>query len=147
MVETERRSFTALAAAAAMLCFALLSACGTVDRIRGKDAASGAEAAKPEDPLARPIQVGLTSARASYCGFLFDPAKLRADFLAAEARAGTPPDQMPKIEHAYDYTHDSILDSIKDDPGYCNKPRTEMIRRDLNRYLAGDYAPPAPKLP
>ena len=35
------------------------------------------------------------------------------------------------------------LSSIKDDPSYCNKERTAAIRRDLNRYLAGDYSPTA----
>jgi hypothetical protein len=32
------------------------------------------------------------------------------------------------------------LDSIKDNPSYCNKERTAAIRRDLNRYLTGDYS-------
>ena len=50
---------------------------------------------------------------------------------------------MPKIEHAYDYTRQSVADSIKDDINYCSKDRTAAIRRDLNRYLAGDYEPTA----
>jgi hypothetical protein len=93
----------------------------------------------PQDPLALPVQVGWTSARASYCGFVFNPNQLRADFLASEQRLGTPPDQMPKIEQAYDYTRQAVLDKIKDDPGYCDKERTDAIRADLNRYLVGDY--------
>jgi hypothetical protein len=96
----------------------------------------------PEDPLARPIQVGWTSARASQCGFIFNPDQLRANFLAVEAQSH-PPEQMKKIEEAYDYTRKSVLESIKDDPRYCNKERTAAIRRDLNRYLAGDYTPSA----
>lgn len=121
--------------------------CGAVDRIRGPriGATSDAQAryVSPEDPLARPIQVGWTSARASHCGFIFDPDQLRADFLAAEERVGTPPDQMQKIAKAYDYTRASVLSSIKDDAGYCTKDRTAAIRRDLNRYLAGDFSPTA----
>ena len=134
-------------ACAALLGVAALIGCGAVEKFRGPSVSEGATSDKearyvsPEDPLARPIQVGWTSARASYCGFVFNPDQLRADFLASEARLGVPPEQMSKIEHAYDYTRDSVLASIKDDPGYCNKERTAAIRRDLNRYLAGDYSP------
>ena len=141
----KRAAYAALAVAAALL-LAALSACGTIDRVRGKDGASTEKEARnvtPEDPLARPIQVGWTSARASHCGFVFNPSQLRSDFLAAEAQAGATPEQMQKIERAYDYTRDSVTAAIKDDLGYCNKERTAAIRRDLNRYLAGDYAPSA----
>jgi hypothetical protein len=131
----------------AMFALVGLLGCGAVEKIRGPSvgAASDKEAryVSPEDPLARPIQVGWTSARASYCGFIFDPNQLRADFLAAEERVGTPPDQMQKIEKAYDYTRASVLSSIKNDPGYCTKDRTAAIRRDINRYLAGDFSPTA----
>ena len=134
-------------ACAALLVLAALTGCGAVEKFRGpKEGATSDKEARyvsPEDPLARPIQVGWTSARASYCGFVFNPDQLRADFLASEARSGVPPEQMSKIEHAYDYTRESVLSSIKDDPGYCNKERTAAIRRDLNRYLAGDYSPAA----
>ena len=39
-----------------------------------------------EDPLARPVAVAWTSARAQRCGFYFDPTKLRASYLAYEAK-------------------------------------------------------------
>jgi hypothetical protein len=136
---------TALAAGLALL-LAALAACGTIDRVRGKEGAKTELEARnvaPEDPLARPIQVGWTSARASYCGFVFDPNQLRANFMAAELRAGNTPDQMQKIEHAYDYTHDSVAASIKSDVNYCSKDRVTAIRTDLNRYLGGDYTPSA----
>ena len=121
------------------------AACSTVDKVRGKDGASNdAEAVevKPEDPLARPIQVAWTSARAKYCGFLFDPARLRANFMASAA-AGASPDQIKKLERAYDYTFESVTAGIGDDPSYCSKARTDAIRIDLNRYLAGDFTPSA----
>jgi hypothetical protein len=138
-------------AAIAVAFLLALSGCGTVsstvDRIRGpkEGATSEVEARNipPEDPLARPIQVGWTSARATHCGFVFNPDQLRTEFLAAEERSGVPPDQIAKIAKAYDYTRQSVLDSIKNDYGYCNKERTAAIRRDLNRYLAGDYSPTA----
>ena len=131
---------------AATLLLAASSACGTVDRVRGKDGAATeieARSVAPQDPLARPIQVGWTSARASHCGFVFNPDQLRSSFMAAEVRAGATPEQMQKIERAYDYTRETVLDTIKDNLKYCNKDRTAAIRRDLNRYLAGDYTPSA----
>ena len=136
---------TALAVAAALI-LAALSACSTVDLVRNKDGATTESEARnvtPEDPLARPIQVGWTSARASHCGFVFNPDQLRSDFMASEVRAGATPEQMQKIERAYDYTRESVLGRIKDDLNYCNRERTAAIRRDLNRYLAGDYSPTA----
>ncbi len=50
---------------------------------------------------------------------------------------------MKKIARAYDYTRESVLARIQDDLRYCNKDRTAAIRRDLNRYLSGDYSPKA----
>ena len=141
----KRAAYAVLAVAAALL-LAALSACGTIDRVRKKDGATTeteARNATPQDPLARPIQVGWTSARASHCGFVFNPDQLRSDFLAAEAQAGATQEQMQKIARAYDYTRESVTATIKDDLRYCNKERTAAIRRDLNRYLAGDYAPSA----
>jgi hypothetical protein len=135
------------AIAAAALSLAALSACSTVNSIKGdKQGASTEVEARnvaPEDPLARPVQLGWTSARASHCGFIFNPDQLRSDYLAAEARIGIPPEQLKKLEQAYDYTRQATYDTIKDDPHYCNKERTAAIRRDLNRYLAGDYTPSA----
>ncbi|MGD9501842.1 MAG: hypothetical protein AB7V40_05075 [Methyloceanibacter sp.] len=126
---------------------AALSACGTVDRFRGPQEGAKTEIearnVTPQDPMARPIQVAWTSARATHCGFVFNPDQLRANFLASEARAGASPDQMQKIERAYDYTLQSVTTTIKNDLGYCNNARTAAIRRDLNRYLAGDYTPSA----
>jgi len=129
----------------------LLAGCSTVgstvDRLRGpkEGAASEVEArnVSPQDPLAAPIQVGWTSARATHCGFVFNADQLRTDFLASEQRFGMPPEQLDKIAKAYDYTRQSVLDTIKNDNGYCTKERLAAIRSDLNRYLAGDYSPTA----
>ena len=136
-------AYAAVAVAAALLA---LSACSTIDQVRSKDGASSEKEARDvasNDPLARPIQVGWTSARATHCGFIFDPDQIRSNYLASEAQAGATPEQMQKIVRAYDYTRESTLASIKDNLGYCNKERTAAIRSDLNRYLAGDYAPSA----
>lgn len=137
-------AYAALVVAAALL---VLTACTTIDQVRGtKEGASSEKEARDvanTDPLARPIQIGWTSARATHCGFIFDPAQLRANYMASEAQAGATPEQMQKIERAYDYTRESVLATIGDNLNYCNKERTAAIRKDLNRYLAGDYTPAA----
>jgi hypothetical protein len=121
-----------------------LSACGTVGGSSpGASSDKEARYMKPSDPMARPVQVAWTSARASYCGFIFSPGQLRSNYLAAEAATGISASQMKKIEEAYDYTRQSTHDTIKGNLNYCNKERTAAIRQDLNRYLAGDYTPAA----
>ena len=111
--------------------------------LASKDPEQEARNMAMNDPMARPTQVAWTSARAKHCGFVFDPAQLRANYLSAEMQAGNPPEQMQKIERAYDYTLQSVTATIKDDLTYCGKERTDAIRIDLNRYLAGDYTPSA----
>ncbi|MGI8724788.1 MAG: hypothetical protein ACR2J1_05430 [Methyloceanibacter sp.] len=146
MLETTTRMAVAASVITAGFALTLVGGCGTIGSSRNKEGAATdieARTVKPDDPLARPIQVAWTSARASYCGFIFDPGQLRANYLASESRAGTPPAQMQKIERAYDYTRQSVIDTIKDNLSYCNKERTAAIRADLTRYLAGDYAPHA----
>jgi hypothetical protein len=130
----------------ALAIVALLPACSTVERVTGKEGVSTEKAARyvsPDDPLARPIQVAWTSARAAHCGFMFDPEKLKANYLADERRRGLGPNQLDKMAKAYDYTRESVMETISADPAYCNKARIDAIRVDLNRYLAGDYAPTA----
>jgi len=58
-----------------------------------------------DDPMARPIAVSWTSARAKRCGFYFDPAKLRSNYLAYEAKQGATGEQYAKIERTYDTTY------------------------------------------
>ena len=134
-----------LAVAAALV--VALAACGTVSTLQGPEDGASTETEarnmRPDDPLARPTQVAWTSARATRCGFIFNSQQLRSNYLNAEAAYGHSPQQMKKIEKAYDYTRESVLLGIKDDPRYCNKERLDAIRHDLNRYLAGNYAPTA----
>ena len=137
-----RATYAALASAAALLA-GPLSGCGTVGSLASKDPEKEARNIALNDPLARPTQVAWTSARASHCGFIFDPARFRANYMAAEMQAGNTPEQMEKIEGAYDYTLKSVTDIIKDDLRYCSPERMAAIRVDLNRYLGGDYTPSA----
>jgi hypothetical protein len=74
---------------------------------------------------------------------MFDPVKLKADFMAEETRRGVDQYQLQRYSEAYDYTRESVLETIKHDANYCNKERNDAIRADLKRYLAGDYAPAA----
>jgi hypothetical protein len=132
----------------ASLCVAILQGCSTVGSVTGsgQGGVSSDKAARyvtPQDPLARPIQVAWTSARASHCGFMFDPVKLKADFMAEEARRGVDQNQLQRTSEAYDYTRDSVTETIKHDNNYCTKERNDAIRADLKRYLAGDYTPAA----
>ena len=55
-----------------------------------------------DDPLAKPMQVGWTAARAQKCGFNFDVAGLKRNYLAAEAAQGAPQPQLLNLEKAYE---------------------------------------------
>lgn len=140
-------SFVAgLAAAAATLL--LLSACGTVSSLGGGGDSDGASTGLASftrssgDALDRPTRVAWTSARASRCGFVFDPARLRASYLAYEQSYGHSPKQMRKIQEAYDYALESVATTANKDPNYCTRQRVDETRADLNRYLAGDFRAP-----
>jgi hypothetical protein len=104
------------------------------------------ETLKNDDPQARPIAVAWTSARAQRCGFHFDPAKLRASYLAYEA-GQSPPDQLAKLEKTYDSTFKAIRARVGSDPEYCTDYKSADIKKDLTRHLAGDFKPdfPVPK--
>lgn len=98
---------------------------------------------KPDDPMTRPAVVAWTSARAQRCGFNFDPGKLRATYLAFEARQ-SPPDQLAQAEKIYDTTYKTIRTSVGADPDYCTDGKSAAIKKDLTRHLAGDFKPDLP---
>ena len=130
-----------------------LAACGdsaksllTGSIMTGKKTKASAPSPAKSDPLARPVQVGWVSARASRCGFYFDPAKLKQQYLAAEAATGMPLDQLRRLELTYDYSLKSTAIKIAKVEDYCTERRAKLIRKDLQRHLAGDYTPrTAPK--
>lgn len=95
----------------------------------------------PADPATeRAMMVATTSARAVKCGYNFDPARLRTSYLAHESTQGTSPDAIAKLEKTYDFTRDAIIKRIAQEEDYCDDGRTAEIKRDLTRYLAGDYS-------
>jgi len=98
-----------------------------------------------DDPMARPVAVAWTSARAKRCAFYFDPAKLRTNYLAYEAKQGASGEQYAKIEKTYDTTYRATFEKVAADPDYCNDRKGLEIKVDLERHLAGDYTPNLPK--
>ncbi len=128
----------------ACTCIFILSGCGKgVGDLFGGNTSSAEFKQKPKmDPLARPIQVAWTSARAARCGFYFDSNQLRASYLAYEADQGASGQQIKKYQQAYDFTQKTVSKNIASNKKYCkNKTRVEEIRTDLQRHLQGDYTP------
>jgi hypothetical protein len=98
-----------------------------------------------EDPMARPIQVAWTSARAQRCGFNFDTGKMRSSYLGYEQRQGAAGEQLVKIQNSYDTTFKTVSGRVSADPDYCTDKRSNQIKADLQRHLAGDYKPNLPQ--
>lgn len=100
-----------------------------------------------QDPMARPVAVAWTSARAKRCAFYFDPAKLKINYLAYERTQGSDGERLAKIEKSYDTSYRVTSDRISGDADYCTDRKGLEIKADLQRHLAGDFAPnlPAPK--
>lgn len=106
-------------------------------------AATGApaEPAARNDPTSRAFQVGSTSARAVKCGFNFDPARLKSQFMAAESTLGTPVADLGKVEKIYDVAFNGISRGVAEKQDYCTDAKSKEIKEDLTRHLAGDYTP------
>jgi hypothetical protein len=125
---------------------AVLAGCGSSASglITGSTSADTPGNITSDDPLARPIGVAWTSARAHRCGFYFDPNKLRASYLAFEAKESNA-EQLAKAEKTYDSTFKVIRERIGEDPDYCSDKKGTEIKANLQRHLAGDFAPSFPK--
>jgi hypothetical protein len=117
---------------------------GASGLLTGATAADAPGKLSNEDPLARPIAVAWTSARAHRCGFYFDPAKLKASYLAFEAKQSGG-DQVAKAEKTYDTTFRTIRQRVASDPDYCSDRKSAEIKADLQRHLAGDFTPKLPQ--
>ena len=117
----------------------------TASLLDGKSAAGDATGIKNDDPTAKPVQVALTAARAQKCGFNFDASRLKANYLASEARTGAQQPQLASIEKTYDSTFATVSANIKGEADYCNDRKTAVIKSDLQRHLAGNYEPNLPK--
>lgn len=112
-----------------------------------KPAAAAAPAPPPNEPTTRAFQVGTVSARAAKCGFNFDPARLKANYLASEAKLGASPADMAKIEKIYSVAYNGVAKAVSSTTEYCTDAKTRVVKADLARHLAGDYSPSPPKQP
>ncbi len=95
-----------------------------------------------DDPMARPVQVGWTAARAQKCGFNFDPVRLKSTYLAYEASQGG---NIASAEKIYDQTVNTIRTRTGSADEYCTDRKGREIKADLQRHLAGDYTPKLPQ--
>ena len=95
---------------------------------------------RKDDPLARPTQVAWTAARAQRCGFNFDAATMKRNYLAYEASQGAAQPQLATLEKAYDQSF-AVVTKTAQTPNYCTDKKAQAIKADLTRHLGGDYAP------
>jgi hypothetical protein len=95
--------------------------------------------APPSTPTDRAFQVGSVSARATKCGYNFDASKLKAAYMANEMGRGTDTSQLDKV---YQVAYNGVMKAAVEDPNYCSERKTQTIKTDLNRLLAGDFEPP-----
>lgn len=133
-----------------------LSACSSIGSLSTGSIFGGSKSAEVQpatapqapftgDPTSRALQVGSVSARAVKCGYNFDPAKLKAAFLANEIGLGASSEDAARIDRIYDVAFNGVTKAAASDAGYCNEARTKEIKNELNRHLAGDFTPAAPK--
>ena len=157
----QRHSRPLTGVAAALLILGALAGCGTTSSIGGGSSNNGPEAGtdtnvgglwsggrkedgfpgftKKPGPNDRPTRVGWVSARASQCGFVFNPTQLRANYFLFEQSYGANQRRMDDIQRAYDYSFESTTARAKENANYCTKERVDEIRPELNRFLAGDF--------
>lgn len=95
----------------------------------------------PDTPVNRALQVGMTSARATKCGFNFDGPGLKSKFLAAEAQSGVAVEELAKVEKIYGSAYNAVAKTVAKKDDYCHAEKVKLIKADLGQVLAGNYAP------
>lgn len=90
----------------------------------------------------RALQSAAISARATKCGYNFNPGKLRDAYLASEAASGATPEEMSKLSQSYDFTLATISKQISKPDEYCTEERTREVSSGLQKQLAGDFRAP-----
>ena len=105
--------------------------------------------AKPEidQPTERALHSAAISARATKCGYNFNPIKLREAYLASEAANGATPEQMAKLGQSYDFTVTAVSKQISKPEEYCTESKTREVSSQLNKQLAGDFRSPTKPTP
>lgn len=56
-----------------------------------------------------------------------------------EMGRGTDTSQLDKV---YQVAYNGVMKAAVEDPNYCSERKTQTIKADLNRLLAGDFEPP-----
>ncbi|MBA2124615.1 hypothetical protein DLM45_00015 [Hyphomicrobium methylovorum] len=132
--------FVAISAVSLAGCGASLSGPTTGSLFGAKPAPTAAN-----DSLSRTMGVAATSARAVRCGYNFDPAKLRSQYLASETAAN--PADAEKLGQVYDTAFRGVAKAVAENGAdYCTAQKTAGIKVALNRHLAGDYTPAPPEV-
>lgn len=116
----------------------------TASILGGEAAPTPAVAAVPaaSKPSDRAFQAGSVTARAAKCGYNFDAEQLRAAYLAHETGLGASNEEIAQLTQVYNVAHNGVLKAASEDPDYCSDRRTNEIKSDLGRLLAGDFEPP-----
>lgn len=104
--------------------------------------AAAVPVAAPSDPTGRAFQVGSVTARAAKCGYNFDGARLRAAYLAHEIGLGATNESVARLEKIHDVAYNGVMKAASGEADYCSERKTQEIKTDLNRLLAGDFEPP-----
>lgn len=112
----------------------------------GKPGVGAAAVPPPVKPEDRALNVAAVSARAVKCGYNFDPAKLRANYLASETATGLPADALVQLTRVYDFAYAKVSAAVATNETYCTDQRVAAIKTSLTRHLAGDFAPPKRKV-
>ncbi|HRN84962.1 MAG TPA: hypothetical protein PK857_09085 [Hyphomicrobium sp.] len=100
------------------------------------------QASVAADPGERAFHAGAVTARATRCGYNFDPGMVRSNYLAHEAALGAMPEQMAKLQQTYDVAHNGVAKAAGEDPNYCTDRRTREIKTELGRLLEGNFEAP-----
>lgn len=131
-----------LAIRAVLIAAALgLTACGNGGGVT-TGSLFGSSQPKPvtDERTERAMEAGATSARASRCGYNFDPARMRHAYLAYETAQGGTPDQVSKAEKVYDFTRTSLVQKIAKEEDFCSDEKTKDIKASLTKKMAGDFS-------
>ena len=115
--------------------------------ILGGEAAPTPASVAVADPGERAFHAGAVTARAVRCGYNFDPAAVRANYLAHEAAVGATPEQMAKLQQTYDVAHRGVAKAAGEDSNYCTDRRTRDIKTELGNLLAGNFEAPKKQAP
>lgn len=131
--------FVAASAAALGGCGASLPSLPTTGSLLGTQ-----PKVNPNDPLTRTMDVAATSARAIKCGYNFDPAKLKNQFISAETAAN--PADAVKFAQVYDTAFNGVSKALAEKGAdYCTPLKVARIKLALTRHLNGDYTPAPPE--